>query len=320
MKTHLIVLLLLISCTLIYPQTKNLKPEMIKVEGGTFTMGSNDGERDEKPVHQVTVGSFDIGKTEVTRELWESVMDNTSSNYIGDIKPVASVNWLSVVEFCNKLSEKEGLKKAYSISGSSVTCDFNANGYRLPTEAEWEYAASGGKQSKGYKYSGGNDIGSVAWYFDNSGGDPQNVATKLPNELGLYDMSGNVWEWCWDWYGDYTSSSQTNPEGASGGTDRVFRGGSYDDYAKSCRVAKRLSGNPIRDSRTVGLRVVRTIDSPQPQTQEGPKPELIEVEGGTFTMGSNDGENNEKPSIRLLSAVFHRKDRSDPGTMEECYE
>jgi len=235
-----------------------LKNKFVLVEGGTFSMGSNDETSDEEPIHGVIIGSFLLGKIEVTQELWESVMGSNPSNFKGDKRPVERVSWNDVVEFCNKLSEKEGLQKAYSGSGDNVTCDFNSNGYRLPTEAEWEYAARGGKKSKGYTYSGSNDIDAVSWYRNNSGSTTHEVGTKQPNELGIFDMSGNVWEWCWDWYGDYTSTSQTNPKGANAGSNRVIRGGGWSNYAGYCRVANR--GNDIPGFRyyDLGFRLVRT--------------------------------------------------------------
>ncbi len=287
MRTHLFALLLLISYTLVYPQTKNqksLKPEMIKVEGGTFQMGSNDDfDWGAKPVHKVTVGSFMIGKYEVTQELWESVMGSNPSYFKGSKKPVEQVSWYDVVEFCNKLSEKAGLKKVYAINKNKkdpnnsneydelkwlVSCDFNSNGYRLPTEAEWEYAARGGNKSKGYEYSGSNDIEAVAWYESNSGSTTHEAGRKSPNELGIYDMSGNVWEWCWDLFSGsyYTSSSQTNPRGPTAGSNRVLRGGSWYNL-EGCRVARREHGDPGRRyndgdpddwSDRCGFRVVRT--------------------------------------------------------------
>ena len=166
---------------------------MVKVDGGTFTMGAtpeqgSDAYGDQKPAHQVKLSDYYIGETEVTQELWQAVMGSNPSNFKGSNLPVEEVSW------------NDGQK------------------FRLPTEAEWEYAARGGAKSRGYKYSGSNNIGDVAWYIDNSGFKTHSVKTKSPNELGLYDMSGNVWEWCQDWYDSYGSSAQTNPTGASSGS------------------------------------------------------------------------------------------------------
>ncbi|MDP8220557.1 MAG: SUMF1/EgtB/PvdO family nonheme iron enzyme [Candidatus Stygibacter frigidus] len=228
------------------PPISSSNVEMVFVEGGTFQMGSNDGGSDEKPVHRVTVSDFYIGKYEVTQELYESVMGKNPSHFKGSGKdaPIEKVSWYDAVEFCNKLSDKEGLSRCYTGSGKNIDCDFNANGYRLPTEAEWEYAARGGNGSKGYKYSGSDDIGSVAWYSSNSGSKTHSVGGKKANEMGIYDISGNVWEWCWDWYGDYSSGSQKNPRGSSSGASRVLRGGSWNGDASSCRSANRSCGSP----------------------------------------------------------------------------
>ncbi|MCA0386885.1 MAG: bifunctional serine/threonine-protein kinase/formylglycine-generating enzyme family protein [Bacteroidetes bacterium] len=232
--------------------------EMIVVEGGVFQMGSNDGQSDEKPVHFVTVGSFQIGKYEVTQELWESVMGSNPSNFKGKRKPVEQASWYDAVQFCNKLSETEGLQKAYAGSGENIICDFNANGYRLPTEAEWEYAARGGNKSKGYTYIGSNNADEVAWYRDNTGRETHTVGGKQPNELGINDMSGNVGEWCWDWYSKYTSSSQTNPKGANSGSGRVSRGGSWCYEPEYCRVACRFFSAPMYGGTFIGFRLART--------------------------------------------------------------
>ena len=233
---------------------------MVFVEGGTFQMGSDNGKSDEKPMHEVTVGSFMIGKYEVTQELWRSVMKSSPSNFRGNTRPVERVSWYDAVEFCNKLSEKEGLQKAYSGNESSISCDFNANGYRLPTEAEWEYAARGGRKDRGFKYSGNDDIDEVAWYTSNSGGQTNEVGKKQPNELGIYDMTGNVWEWCWDWASDryYSSGGQTNPIGPNSGSSRVLRGGSWGDFAEHCRTATREYGGPASCYSYNGFRLVRT--------------------------------------------------------------
>ena len=233
-------------------------PDFKLVEGGTFQMGSTSGESDEKPVHSVTVTSFYMCDHEVTQKEYRDVMGTNPSYYKGDSRPVDQVTWFNAIEYCNALSRKEGLTPCYTQSGGTWTCNFNADGYRLPTEAEWEYAARGGNKSNGYTYSGSNSLGNVAWYYDNSGSSTHDVKTKSPNELGLYDMSGNVWEWCWDWYGSYSSSSQTNPTGASSGSYRVRRGGGWDFDASYCRVANRRYLSPSNSFNNFGFRVVRS--------------------------------------------------------------
>ncbi len=200
------------------------------VEGGTFQMGSFSGNSDEAPVHKVTLNSFIISKYEVTQGEYKAVMGSNPSSTgsgIGDNYPVNKVSWLDAVEYCNSLSRKEGLTPVYTISGRNVSWDKDADGYRLPTEAEWEFAARGGNLSKGYTYSGSNNLDSVAWYLSNSNKKIHFVGTKQPNELGLYDMSGNVWEWCWDFYGEYSRRSQTDPVGATSGNEHVRRGGGW---------------------------------------------------------------------------------------------
>jgi len=227
---------------------------MVFVQGGTFQMGSNE-EADEKPIHTVTVNDFYIGKYEVTQKEWKEVMGKNPSNWKGDELPVERVSWYDAVEFCNKKSEKEGLQKCYSGSGKNITCNFNANGYRLPTEAEWEYAARGGNKSRDYTYSGSNSIGDVAWCSSNSGSKTHPVGKKQSNELGIYDMSGNVWEWCNDWYDSnyYSSSPRNNPPGAS-----VFRGGGWRGSAGDGRVADRRYHNPASSSSSIGFRLVHS--------------------------------------------------------------
>ena len=207
---------------------------MVAVEGGTFTMGAtseqgSDAWDDEKPAHKVTLSDYYIGQTEVTQALWEAVMGGNPSRRIGDNLPVEQVSWNDCQVFIQKLNQLTGKQ------------------FRLPTEAEWEYAARGGRKSRGYKYAGGNNIGSVAWYDDNSGGRTHPVATKQANELGIYDMSGNVWEWCSDWYDGYQSSSQSDPHGPLLGLGRVDRGGGYFDNfndARTCRVSRRDNNTP----------------------------------------------------------------------------
>jgi formylglycine-generating enzyme required for sulfatase activity len=212
--------------------------EMVYVQGGTFQMGSNDGEDHEKPVHSVTLDNFYIGKYEVTQAQWRAVMGSNPSHFKGDNLPVENVSWDDVQEFIKKLN---------SITGKT---------YRLPTEAEWEYAARGGNKSKGYEYSGSDKIEDVAWYVGNSENKTHPVGTKKPNELGVYDMSGNVYEWCQDWYGSYSSSRQKNPQGPSSGTYCVFRGGSWKYIDYFCRSANRFYYYPHYRGYNLGFRLV----------------------------------------------------------------
>ena len=230
-------------------------PQMVLVEGGTFQMGAAGVA---EPVHSVTVSGFSIAKYEVTQKEWVAVMGSNPSYSKGDDKPVEKVSWFDAVDFCNRLSVKEGLQSCYTISGTSVSCDFSKSGYRLPTEAEWEYAAKGGRSSRGYTYAGGNDVGAVGWYDSNSGSATHAVGGKRANELGLYDMSGNVLEWCWDWYGNYSGGSQTGPRGPSAGSNRVLRGGSWGFGAGYVRVAFRSGGPPSGGGYSLGFRPVRT--------------------------------------------------------------
>ena len=239
-----------------------LPKNMIYVEGGSFMMGSKDGHDDERPVHKVTVSSFWIGKYEVTQKEWKEVMGNNLSNQKGDNLPVEQVSWYDAVEYCNYRSIAEGLLPCYRGKGDNISCDWTANGYRLPTEAEWEYAARGGIMSKGYKYSGSDNINAVAWYYNNSGGKTHTFGTKAANELGIYDMSGNVWEWCWDWYSNsyYSSIPANNPTGPTSGASRVRRGGSWYDRSSGNAVSSRSFGSAYRgSSNDLGFRVCRTI-------------------------------------------------------------
>lgn len=205
--------------------------DMIKVQAGAFTMGATSEMKDpfdhEKPTHQVTLtNDYYIGKTEVTQALWKAVMGNNPSEFKGENLPVESVSWNDCQKFISKLN---------SLTGQN---------FRLPTEAEWEFAARGGNNSNHYQYSGSNKLGDVAWYGGNSGNETHAVATKYPNELGLYDMSGNVWELCSDWDGKYSSSSQTNPTGPNSGSLRVLRGGSWLEDAGGCRSSNRARDYP----------------------------------------------------------------------------
>ena len=283
---------------------------MKAVAGGTFTMGGTseqgrEADSDEKPTHSVTLSSYYIGQTEVTQELWQAVMGSNPSAFKGSNRPVENVCWDDCQEFIRKLNSMTGQK------------------FRLPTEAEWEYAARGGNKSKGYKYSDGNNIESVAWYEGNSGNKTHPVATKSPNELGIYDMSGNVFEWCQDRYGRYKSGSQTNPTGPSTGSYRVFRGGSGFSTAGRCRVSYRNRNTPDCLFDNVGLRLAlddettnnvplnidqqsqTTTTPPSVTTSTGDKTFTVggvsftmkAVSGGTFTMGAT----SETHSVTLSS-------------------
>ena len=215
---------------------------MVYVPGGTFTMGAtgeqgSDAWDNEKPTHSVMLSSYYIGQTEVTQALWTAVMGSNPSNFKGDSRPVENVSWNDCQTFISRLNAKTG------------------KNFRLPTEAEWEYAARGG-HSGGSLYAGSDNINNVAWYYDNSGRETHNVATKSPNGLGIYDMSGNVREWCQDWYGNYSSSSQTNPKGPSNGANRVYRGGSWLFNAGLCRVSIRFNFTPSYSCNDLGLRLV----------------------------------------------------------------
>ena len=215
---------------------------MVEVGGGTFTMGAtseqgSDAWDEEKPAHEVTLSDYYIGQTEVTQALWEAVMGSNPSDSKGGNLPVERVSWDDCQVFIQKLNQLTGKQ------------------FRLPTEAEWEYAARGGRKSRGYKYAGGNNIDSVAWCDGNSGNETHPVATKQANELGIYDMSGNVLEWCSDWSGDYTSSSQSDPQGSSSGSFRVIRGGCYYNFARNCRVSYRISNTLDYRSGYLGLRL-----------------------------------------------------------------
>ena len=221
--------------------------EMVFVQGGAFTMGctleqGGDCSSDEKPAHQVTVGSFYIGKYEVTQAQWKAVMGSNPSSFKGDNLPVEHVSWNEVQEFIRKLNAATGKQ------------------YRLPTEAEWEFACRGGLKSAHYKYSGSNNLNDVGWYSDNSGNTTHPVGTKLPNELGIYDMSGNVWEWCNDWYGAYSSVAQTNPQGPASGSARVLRGGSWSYDARFVRVSFRYYITPDYRINFLGFRLACSLN------------------------------------------------------------
>ena len=210
---------------------------MVYVSGGTFIMGGDESS-DQTPTHSVTLSSYYICKYEVTQALWRAVMGSNPSKFKGDNLPVEQVSWNDCQTFINRLN------------------NYTGRNFRLPTEAEWEFAARGGNYSRHYKYSGSNHIDDVAWYTDNSGNRTHPVGTKQANELGLYDMSGNVWEWCSDWYGSYSSYSQSNPTGATSGFGRVERGGNWCGLARYCCSSHRSYYAPGNSFDDLGLRLV----------------------------------------------------------------
>lgn len=256
---------------------------LVYVPGGTFTMGDTHGGggSDELPTHSVTLDPFQIGIYEVTQAEYALYMQPSTSwtnNFgLGDDYPAYHISWHATLKYCNLRSLAEGLTPVYSISGSTdpadwgtvppssnptwdaASCDWNANGYRLPTEAEWEYSARGAVDPPDYLYSGSNDINAVAWYAGNSGVSSHPVGTKALNELGTYDMSGNLIEWCWDWSGSYSSTPQTNPTGPASGSYRVLRGGAWIVNAGNCRVAIRRYLLPYDRDLDIGFRVCRTV-------------------------------------------------------------
>ena len=267
-----------------------MSKEMVPVPAGGFMMGALEDDKeaydDEKPRHKVTLTrDFLIGKYVVTQVLWESVMGSNPSTFTGANRPVECVSWFDVVSFCNKLSEFEGLEPVYDGLGdyqvgddqnmdedeiealsAAIKCNWSAKGYRLPTEAEWEYSARGGHY---HKYAGSNNVDEVAWYRINIGDETHPVGQRKPNDFGLYDMSGNVFEWCWDRMeldddlniiGDslYLHGPVTDPYGSTVGFDRVFRGGSCRYYPRSVRTSNRGGNSPVYQSIGLGFRIVRT--------------------------------------------------------------
>ena len=310
--------------------------KMIAVKGGTFTMGATPEQTgansDELPTHSVTLSDYYIGETEVTQELWRAVMGSNPSKFPGNSRrPVETVSWNDCQTFISKLNELTG------------------ETFRLPTEAQWEYAARGGNKAQGHLYSGSDVIKDVAWYYRSNSSSPLPVKTKAPNELGIYDMSGNVWEWCSDWYGDYSSAAQTDPTGPATGYYRVGRGGSWLSDESGCRVAYRWTSNPTSTDSRLGLRLAYNCDETPPTgggsvnddqnkvyTANGVSFKMIAVKGGTFRMGSNDGQAAEKPvhqvtlsdyyigetevTQELWSAVMGSNPSNFPGNMQRPVE
>ncbi|MEL7192946.1 MAG: formylglycine-generating enzyme family protein [Bacteroidota bacterium] len=247
------------------PRTpQDVEAYMVYVEGGTFEMGAEDIDEEERPIHSVSLSSFEMCVYPVTQGLYQELMGNNPSRFPGSDRPVEHVTWYDVVRFCNALSKATSCDPYYEIIGDDVRVN-GGNGYRLPSEAEWEYAARGGKYGIGedFRYAGSDWLSSVGWYDANSQGRTWPVGMKLPNALGLCDMSGNVREWCWDWYSAsyyeelHASGMSHDPIGPESGTSRVVRGGSWilnDDF---CRVASRSDSHPDVDFSNVGFRVCR---------------------------------------------------------------
>ena len=274
-----------------YTETVNgINLKMILVEGGTFSMGSNDGENDEKTVHDVTLDSYYVGETEITQAQWRAIMGSNPSDYTGDNRPVEKVSWEDAQAFCKKLSELTGKH------------------YVLPTEAQWEYAARGGNKSKGYTYSGSNSIDEVAVYDTSS---HSNVKSKLPNELGIYDMSGNVLEWCSDWYDSsypfYRYAYTTNPQGPTSGNRRVLRGGSWVSIPFCCRVASRDNSLPSDHYSLFGFRVVCVTNLPSSSDDKiifVTAEEMPTFKGGDLSKFRNWVQSNVKyPQIALENGI-----------------
>jgi formylglycine-generating enzyme required for sulfatase activity len=241
------------------PAPQSAPANMVRINGGTFTMGSpssEPGRNSGEVQHQVTVSSFYMGKYEVTQKEYQELMGTNPSDFKGDNLPVVWVSWYDAIEYCNALSRKEGLTPAYMSGGGGWTMwNRSANGYRLPTEAEWEYACRAGTTTA-YN-TGANINNNTGWYNANSAGSTQEVGRKPANAWGLYDMHGNVVEWCWDWYGDYSSGAQTDPVGASSGSIRVLRGGNWDSSAQRIRSACRGGIPPSFGDSALGFRLVR---------------------------------------------------------------
>ena len=247
---------------------KTVKGTLALIPAGPFSLGntgSYEGEYDEKPPVTIIISKpFYISKYEITQQQYKAVMGNNPSEFKGDDLPVEQVSWYDALNFCNTLSKSEGLTPCYTINGTKVTCDFEANGYRLPTEAEWEYAAKAGTKTDFYSgkltYSGNSPIDpnldKIAWYSANSSNATHPVGQKAPNAFGLYDMSGNVWEWCWDRYAEYPSKETKDYQGPEIGTYRVYRGGGWRNLAWYCRSTNRDRNYLDDKNNSLGFRVV----------------------------------------------------------------
>ncbi len=257
--------------------------EMMLIPSGSVTMGDTRGEGyndDQYPTHTIHISSFYLAKYELLQSQYQAIMGSLPETTYGesDYHPVYNLSWYAAIKFCNLLSMRDGYTPVYSISGTTnpsiwgdiptqsnpswnaVMCDWNADGYRLPTEAEWEYAARGATMSPDYVYSGSNQSGDVAWCATNPANVSHEVGQKAPNGLGLYDMSGNVYEWCWDWYYGYSAATQYNPHGPNNGSYRILRGGAWDSPFFRCSVFYRSTGSPHLAPLSAGLRICRKVN------------------------------------------------------------
>ena len=264
-RLYLLLITVLISSSLFSQK----KIKMVMINGGTFEMGSNSKSyKDENPKHKVKLDTFYMAQYEMSFDEYEAFckVAGFSDPYGKSGFPVTNITWERAVMMCNWLSRRDGYDKAYKITRDEkagifeVICDFNSNGYRLPTEAEWEYAARGGDRSKGFKFSGSNMPYSVAWFNENYKGEEHKSGELLPNEAGLYDMSGNVSEWCWDLYDQtyYSHSDSINPKGADVGENRVFRGGTRRDKMVNIIISRRSYLNQKKKNFYLGFRVARS--------------------------------------------------------------
>lgn len=263
-------LLLIISTGLTSLKTNAQNPSMTKIEGGTFKMTyKDDSVKSKKTYHNITLSSFELSTHEVTVAQWKEFLTETLREIPNRPKwgwredfPITNIKWTEAIVYCNWLSKKNNLTLVYTKDGNNWICNFKANGYRLPTEAEWEYAAKGGNKSKKFIYAGGNDLNLISWYSLNSKKSPQTIETKLPNELGLFDMSGNTWEWVWDYYSPLYSKTieSTNPTGPIRGTNRCLKGGSWDSSKlQFLKPEYQLNWNPNETNEFFGFRIARSI-------------------------------------------------------------
>ena len=273
MKRFILTFILFFIIIMAFSQMK--EPELVLVKGGEFYMGNDyspgQAAKDEKPEHKVKISDFYIGKYEVTFEEFDLFCESTGYPKPDDggfgrgKHPVINVSWEGTIKYCNWLSSLFHLDKVYEFREDTLgfvveKVNWDANGYRLPTEAEWEYAARGGQESKGYPYPGSVNLDEVAWYSRNSGDRTHEIGQLKPNELGLYDMLGNAFEWCWDFYDAkyYANSPDSDPKGPEIGKTRVYRGGSFKSPKEHMRITKRFHFMPNKAQGTIGLRLARS--------------------------------------------------------------